>query len=72
MVTKNIYDIVALEYKTQDVHQTTKESPTWPQIVEGEKLKIASYHHPHHPMRQQSFRKGGGLQQPSVPRGKKT
>ena len=57
---------------TQDVHQTPKEAPLEPQVVEVKKeappVKMASYHHPHHPVRQQSFKKEGGHQQPYGPR----
>ena len=46
---------------TQDVHQTTEEAPREPWVAEVKKeaplVKIASYHHPHHPTGQQSFRK---------------
>ena len=51
----------------QEVHQTTKETPIEPQVVKVKKVQIVSYHHPHHPMRQQLLGKGGGIQKPSRP-----
>ena len=48
---------------TQDVHHTIVEAPLDPRVVKVHKeaplVTIASYHHPHHPRRQQSFRKEG-------------
>jgi hypothetical protein len=61
MVEDRIDDTVAQEDMTQDVHQPTKAAPREPLIVkvkkEAPQVKIASYHHPHHPARQQSFQK---------------
>ena len=53
------YDTTACEAMTQDVHQTTKVAHPEPQEVkvktEAPQVKIAFYHHPYHPTRQQSF-----------------
>ena len=60
------------EYTTEDVHQTTEEAPTKPQVSKVKKdappVKISSYHHPHYPMRKISFRKEGGNQHLYGPR----
>ena len=62
--------------KTGDIHQTTEATPLKPLVVEVKKeapiVKIASYHHPHHPARQQPFRKECGHQQSYGPRWKHT
>jgi hypothetical protein len=58
------------------VHQTTQAALPEPLVVEVKKeappVKIASYHHSHHPKRQQSFRKECGHQQSYGPRWKHT
>ena len=59
MVADTTNDTTTQENVTRDVHQTTKEAPPEPQVAkvkkEAPQVKIASYHHPHHPARQQSF-----------------
>ena len=74
MITYTLNDIVAKEYMNQDLHQTTEETPPESLVVEVKKkappVKIASYHHPHHPARQQSFRKECGHQNSYGPKGK--
>ena len=55
MVTDTLDDTVAKEYLNRDMYQTTKAAPLEPLVVEVQKnappVKIASYHHPHHPAR---------------------
>ena len=67
MVTNTIDDTTTKEELTQDVHQTIETTPPESIVAEVKKevplVKIASYHHPHHLARQQSFRKEGGNQQ---------
>ena len=74
MVEDKTNAIVAQEDLSWDVHQSTKETPREPQVLkvtkEASQVKIASYHHPHHPTIQQSFRKQSGNQQSYVPRWK--
>ena len=64
MVADTIDDTSTQEDMAQDVHQTTKAAPLEPQVAkvkkEAPQVTIASYHHPHHPTRQHSFRKEGG------------
>ena len=65
-------DTTTQEYMTQDVHQSIKVAPREPQVVkvtkEAPQVKIASYHHQHHPTRQKSFWKKSGNQQSYLPR----
>ena len=72
MVTDTPDDTAAQRHVTQDVHHTTKEAPPEPQVVKVKKeappIKIVSYHHSHHPIRQQSFKKENGNQQLYGPR----
>ena len=72
MVVDTKDDTSTHEDMTQDVHETTTTTPPEPQVVkvktEAPQVKIASYHHPHHPRRQQSLRKQSGNQQSYVPR----
>ena len=72
MVVDTKDDITTQEDMTQDVHKTTKPAPLDPEVVkvkiEAPQVKIASYHHPHHPSRQHSFRKEGGKQKSYAPR----
>ena len=49
MVIDTIDDILAHEDIMQDMHHTTKEDPPNPHVIV---VKIASYYHPHHPVRQ--------------------
>ena len=55
MVTNTPDDTTTHEIMPQDVHHTTKEAPPKPLVAEVKKeaplIKIASYHHPHHPVR---------------------
>lgn len=57
MVIDTIDDIATQEDLTRDTHQTTTESLPNPPVVDIKKeappVNITSYHHPHHPTRQQ-------------------
>jgi len=72
--TDTLDDTTTQEDVTQDVHQTTEEAPLEPWVTKVTKetplVKIASFHHPHHQARQQSFSKEGGHQQCYGPRWK--
>ena len=57
MLENTIDDTTTQEYMSQYVHQTTTSAPPKPQVL---KVKIVSYHHPHHLARQHSFMKKGG------------
>ena len=61
MVADTTDDTTAQKDMTRDVHQSTKAAPRELQVVkvkkEAPQVKIVSYHHPHHPTRQQSFQK---------------
>ena len=57
MVAETTNDTTTHEDMTQDVHPSIKAAPREPPVVkvkkEAPQVKIASYHHPHHPTRQQ-------------------
>ena len=72
MVANTIDVIVEQEDLIKYVHLSTKAAPREPQVVkvtkEALQVKIVSYHHLHHPRRQQSFQKQSGNQKYYVPR----
>ena len=69
MVQETTDDTKAQEDMPHDGHQSEKKSPQEPQVIELNQeapvVKVASYDHPHHLMRQQSLGQGSGYNQPS-------
>ena len=67
MVEETMEDTEAHEYILQDGHKIEEESIQAPEVEDSKKesptIKVASYHHPHHPTRQQLSRHGCGHQQ---------